>query len=126
MVEVTERIDVDAEAALTQGVRLVAGEPRVRHVYAEPGAAAVVLDTWRRRLADRAWVLAAEEAIDCGWFGPTVTDTVRARLGDIIVAMRGTAAVVRSAAEPFESALIGHHGSLTPAVQLVPLLLVRG
>ena len=34
-------------------------------------------------------------------------------------------ALVANAAEPLESALIGMHGSLTPADQLVPLLSFR-
>ena len=52
-------------------------------------------------------------------------DTVRPRIGDVVAAARGSAAMVRRAVEPGESALIGHHGSLTPAEQLVPLLVVH-
>ncbi|MET8655306.1 alkaline phosphatase family protein, partial [Nocardia aurea] len=42
-------------------------------------------------------------------------------IGDLVVAARGLRAVVRSGAEPLQSALIGHHGSLTPAELNVPL-----
>jgi hypothetical protein len=34
--------------------------------------------------------------------------------------------MVRSRIEPMETSLVGHHGSLTDAEQLVPLLLARG
>jgi hypothetical protein len=34
--------------------------------------------------------------------------------------------MVRRTVEPIESSLIGHHGSLTPAEQRVPLLLAYG
>ena len=44
------------------------------------------------------------------------------RIGDVVAAPAGPAAVVATKAEPRESALIGMHGSLTPADQLVPLL----
>lgn len=128
MVAVSEpdRIDLDREPDLQRGVRLVAGEARVRHVYAEPGAVADVVAAWRERLADRAWVVQRDAAVAAGWFGPTVTDAARGRIGDVVVAMRGTAVVVRSIAEPLEAPLQGQHGSLTTAEQLVPLLLVRG
>ncbi len=45
-----------------------------------------------------------------------------ARIGDVVAASYGQAAVVASRAEPQESALIGMHGSLTQDEQLVPLL----
>ena len=57
-----------------------------------------------------------------GWFGP-VAAHVRDRIGDVVVAARGTAAVVRSVAEPFLATMPGQHGSLSRAEQLVPLLL---
>ena len=46
------------------------------------------------------------------------------RIGDVIAAPVGSAAIVATRAEPRESRLIGMHGSLTPADQLVPLLTV--
>ena len=45
------RIDLDADPELLRGVRLLGGEARARHVYAEPGAAVDVLAAWRERLA---------------------------------------------------------------------------
>ncbi|MEO6821323.1 MAG: alkaline phosphatase family protein [Candidatus Nanopelagicales bacterium] len=127
MVEVpeSERIDADSDPRLLAGVRFLGGEVRVRHVYAESGAASDVLVAWRDTLGDRAWVRSRDEAIAAGWFGPAVTESARGRIGDVVVAMRGTAGVVRRTAEPLETSLLGQHGSLTPAEQLVPLLLVR-
>ena len=118
-----DRIDADAEPALRDGVALLGGEPRARHVYAEPGAAADVLATWREVLGQRAWVTSREQAIAEGWFGP-VDPAFTARIGDVIAAPAGSAAVVATEAEPHESRLTGMHGSLTPADQLVPLLTV--
>ncbi|HXW43239.1 MAG TPA: nucleotide pyrophosphatase/phosphodiesterase family protein [Streptosporangiaceae bacterium] len=116
-----DRVDADLVTELRAGVALLGGEPRARHVYAEPGAAADVLATWRERLGDAAWVVSREEAVDEGWFGP-VDRTVAARLGDVIAAFRGSSAVVATIAEPRESALVGMHGSLTQAEQRIPLL----
>jgi hypothetical protein len=116
-----ERVDADTVPGLRDGVALLGGEPRARHVYAEPGAEADVLDAWREILGYRAWVTSRDEAIDNGWFGP-VDPRVAARIGDVIAAPAGPFAVVATKAEPRESVLIGMHGSLTPADQLVPLL----
>ena len=118
-----ESIDIDGDAHLTEGVEAIGGEPRARHLYCEAGAAADVLARWRETAGDRAWVVSREEAIAAGWFGSEVLDRVRPRIGDVLAAARGATAMVRSNVEPLESALIGHHGSLTDAEQLVPLLL---
>jgi predicted AlkP superfamily pyrophosphatase or phosphodiesterase len=119
-------VDADDCEALLEGVQAIGGEPRARHVYVIDGAADAVLAAWRETLAERAWVASREEAIAAGWFGERVADRVRPRIGDIIAAARGSAAVVRRTVEPLESSLIGHHGSLTSAEQLVPLLLACG
>src|SRR6516164_4966451 len=50
-----DRIDADLVPGLREGVALLGGEPRARHVYAYPGAAADVLAAWREILGDRAW-----------------------------------------------------------------------
>jgi hypothetical protein len=121
-----DRIDADEDSSvLRDGVALLGGEARARHVYARPGAAEDVLATWREVLGERAWVLSREEAVKEGWFGPVgsaVSDAMAPRIGDVVAACAGSWAVVASRAEPFESALIGMHGSLTAAEQLVPML----
>jgi hypothetical protein len=117
----SERFDADAVSDLRDGVALLAGEGRARHIYAEPGAAADVLARWKATLGDSAWVVSRDEAIEEGWFGSVARPAV-ARIGDVVAAMRGRSAVVATQAEPRESALVGMHGSLTPAEQRVPLL----
>jgi Type I phosphodiesterase / nucleotide pyrophosphatase len=116
-----DRVDVDASPELRAGLALLGGEPRARHLYARPGAAGDVLATWRELLGDRAWVLARDEAIKEGWFGP-VDARMTDRIGDVVVAPAGNFAIVATEGEPRESALFGMHGSLTPSDQLVPAL----
>jgi hypothetical protein len=116
-----DRVDADELPALRDGVALLGGEPRARHVYTEPGAADDVLAAWREILGPRAWVASRAEAIADGWFGP-VAPEMEPRIGDVIAAPAGPSAVVATQAEPRESALVGMHGSLTSADQLVPLL----
>ena len=118
-----DRVDVDAQPELRDGLALLGGEPRARHLYCLPGAAGDVLRTWREVLGDRAWVASREQAIADGWFGP-VDRAFEARIGDVVVAPSGPSAIVATRAEPRESALVGMHGSLTQADQLVPLLAI--
>jgi hypothetical protein len=124
MVDVSadDKFDVDAHPELRSGLALLGGEPRARHLYARRGAAADVLATWREVLGDRAWVLPRDEAISEGWFGQ-VDAAMTCRIGDVVAAAGGSLALVATQAEPRESRLVGMHGSLTPAEQLVPALM---
>ena len=121
-VQPQDRIDLDDGAGLRDGVALIGGEPRARHVYAEPGAAASVLAAWQEILGSRAWVASRDEAIASGWFGPVAGPMV-ARVGDVVAAPAGPWALVTKD-EPAESALTGMHGSLTTTDQLVPHLIL--
>src|SRR3954468_10213801 len=121
MIRVGRRYDADADDDLRRGVHLLGGDPRGRHVYARPGAAADVLATWREVLGDDAWVLPREAAIAAGWFGPVGAATFD-RTARCVPPARGTAAILRTVAEPVISGMPGQHGSLTAAEELVPLL----
>ncbi|WP_405766136.1 alkaline phosphatase family protein [Streptomyces sp. NBC_00080] len=119
------RIDFDADWELRAGVALLGGEGRARHVYAVPGAENDVLTCWREVLGEQFWIASRDEAISAGWFGPQVDERVYARLGDVVAAARDDVLIIASEREPKESAMVGNHGSMTPAEQLVPLLEVR-
>jgi hypothetical protein len=94
----------------------------MRHVHAQPGAAADVLATWTSVLGDRADVLTRDDAVNAGLFGPVVTPTARTRIGDVIAIARGGLGVVQRKRESLSSMLPGHHGALTDKELLVPLL----
>lgn len=130
MVDVPQdrRIDMDQDWELRAGVALLGGEARARHVYATPGAARDVLAIWQERLDGIAVVRPREQAVAEGWFGPPdeVDPSMAARVGDVIVAMRGDWAVIASEREAVDSRQIGMHGSLTATEQLVPLLEIGG
>ncbi|GAB3277220.1 alkaline phosphatase family protein [Parasphingorhabdus pacifica] len=124
-VDPAEALDFDTEPALRDGVRLLGGEPRARHLYTEPGARTDVQQAWQELVGDRGLVILGEDAIEAGWFGPVVDNWVRPRIGDVIAVMRKTG-VNRSAVEPGASALLGQHGSLTADEQFIPLLASAG
>jgi hypothetical protein len=121
----SQRVDLADRPELADGVRLLAGEARARHVHARRGAAGDVLATWRGLLGHAMWVVPGEEAIAAGWFGPRVLDEVRGRVGDVVAAAAGPIGVVQREVDPTQAILTGHHGSMTPAEQLVPFLELR-
>ena len=117
------RLDVALDDSLGDGVFLLGGEARFRHLYCRSGAVADVQATWRHAVGDNAEVLTREEAIALGWFG-VVDPLVQARLGDVLVACRGDFSVMSSRDFPYETQLVGLHGSLTSAEMLVPVLVL--
>lgn len=125
MVRVLDPLDVDAVAPLADDVRMIAGEPRARHVFAESGAAADVHAAWQGELGESYLVVTRADAIDRGWFGPTVHPRVEPMIGDVLALALGSGALIRRGAEPNQSKLLGHHGSLTEAEMYVPLAVVR-
>jgi hypothetical protein len=120
-----EKVDVADAPELVEAARMLAGEPRARFAYARPGAEADLLAAWRERLGDRMWVVERDEAISAGWFGLPVRDRVRPRIGDVVAAAHGRVGVFDRRVESFLASLVGHHGSMTPAEQLVPFLVHR-
>jgi hypothetical protein len=120
-----QRIDVDQVPALQDGVALVGGEARFRHVYAADGAAADVHAAWREVLGPRATVLFRDDAIARGWFGAVEARVVE-RIGDVVASVDGDCAVERRSVFPIEAKLIGLHGALSSDEMLVPLLTMAG
>jgi hypothetical protein len=119
------RIDFDEDWELRAGVAVLGGEARARHVYAVPGAAADVHAVWSEVLGEQMWVASRAEAIEAGWFGPPPDERVCGRIGDVVAVARDDVAVVALRTEVGESKMVGLHGSMVAAEQLVPLLEVR-
>lgn len=119
------RVDLADTPEMLHGVRHLGGETRCLQLYCEPGAAAAVAERFADRFGDLVWVRTREQAIADGWFGP-VDERVAPRIGDVIVAAAGMIGLVDSrVANPKVLELLGQHGSLTEAEQLVPLLVHR-
>jgi hypothetical protein len=115
------RVDVDQEPDLRDGVVLLGGEARFRHVYCARGAVDDVAARWTGLLGDRAVVLTREAAIQRGWFGP-VDASVLPRLGDVVVACRDDWGIFSSVDFPYELTLVGLHGSLTSVEMRIPIM----
>jgi Type I phosphodiesterase / nucleotide pyrophosphatase len=116
------RVDLDRDPRLGDGVRVVAGEPRVRYLHTEPGAAADVQAAWTEVTAGWAQVYSREQAVATGMFGP-VSPAHLARIGDVVVVCTGDAAVLATGHEPAEMArLVGFHGAGSDVEMAIPLI----
>lgn len=113
----------DDASSLVDGVRLIGGEPRMLHVYAEEGAVDDVWSAWEAAEGHRSWVLTREDAVAAGLFGSRVDPAVLPRIGDVLVAARaGIAYYDDRVADKSAQRMIGQHGSLTAEERVVPLL----
>lgn len=123
MVDVSyeDRVDVDQVPVLREGVTLVGGEARFRHVYTDDAAAPDVAQIWQDTLGAEFMVRTREKAVAEGWFGAVDSRNLD-RIGDVVVAAIGTRAVEYTSVFPREARLVGLHGGLTEDEMLVPLL----
>jgi len=121
-----KKIDFDTTEALQEGVRALGGEPRMRHVYTLKNAGDFVLETWRDFLADQAWVVSKQEALQKGWFGPVVESRVLPSIGNVVAAFTDApSGIFQTKVDNLQSRLRGHHGSFSEAESHIPLLISR-
>jgi Type I phosphodiesterase / nucleotide pyrophosphatase len=119
------RVDLDLDPRLSDGIRVVAGEPRVRYLHTEAGATAAVQATWTEVADGWAQVYSREQAVATGMFGP-VSPSHLARIGDVVVVCTGDAAVLATGHEPAEMArLIGFHGAGSDVEMAIPLIVFK-
>ncbi|MDF1705509.1 MAG: alkaline phosphatase family protein [Aeromicrobium sp.] len=112
------RFDVDEHPRLLDGVELIAGEARFRHLHT--ATPELVADRWREELGDRAEVRLRAECEE--WFGP-LDPAVAGRFGDVVVAARGDFAVFSSREFAREMEMVGFHGSTSETETRIPLLI---
>ena len=120
----SSRIAIESHPDLVADVLMIAGEPRVRHVYARPMHVPEVAARWSDRLGDRARVYTREQIIAEGLYGPT-DDDLAERIGDIVAVACGTTSLT-SVRDRRVSGLIGQHGALTLAEWEIPAVMFRG
>lgn len=121
MVEVPDEafVELSDRPDLLDGVRVLAGEPRARHLALDAGAdRAAIARRWAATLGDRAEVLTREQALPL--FGPTPTRRAHDAIGDLVVIDHG-GGLVHERVDPHGGRLRGHHGGSSDAERLVPL-----
>lgn len=126
MVNVQEKIILGRENSLLEGISLVAGEPRARHLYLDddhlagqgPNEAAL---RYREFFGDRIDVFTRKEAIEAELFGNEVSEASHDRMGDLIAIPHEAMVLIDPLRVDLESAMVGHHGAMTDAERFVPL-----
>ncbi len=125
MVNVEEKIIIGQENPLLDGVSVVAGEPRARHIYLtndSPAARADAASLWQQYLQDKALVITREEAISSNLFGVDVSADAVDRMGEIIAIARGGLVLLDAERADKEGAMVGHHGGDSDVESQVGLL----
>lgn len=119
------RLDIAADPRLSAGLRVVAGEPRFRHLHVVPGASEDVHAAWTEVLADNGAVYLRDDAVSAGLFGPVAPQHLD-RIGDVVVVCANDTVVLATGHEPPEVArLVGFHGAATDPETAIPLLCFR-
>jgi hypothetical protein len=125
MINVEEKIVIGQDNPLMQGVSVVAGEPRARHIYLEsdsPAARTEAASLWQEYLQDKALVLTREQALSNQLFGADVSPDAYDRMGEVIAIARGGVVLLDPDRAEKEGAMVGHHGSDSDAESQVGLL----
>lgn len=116
MINVGEKIVIGNDNPLLENIALVAGEPRMRHLYLtpnldSPSARSDVAAVWRQHLGELANIFTREEVISNNLFGEFVSQDALDRMGEVIAVAQGTAILIDPARVEMESAMVGHHGA---------------
>jgi hypothetical protein len=125
MINVEEKIVIGLDNPLMQGVSVVAGEPRARHLYLDsdsPTARAETASLWQEYLQDKALVLTREQAISSNLFGAEVSADALDRMGEVIAIARGGLVLLDADRVEKEGAMVGHHGADSDIESQVGLL----
>jgi len=125
MVDAGHRIWWEDEPALRWGVRVLAGEPRMRHVYVDDETHEGVCQRWHDVLGERARVYPRATAIAAGLFGP-VDPALADRIGDIVVVAEPGTSIASRRVDGRVSALPGQHGGDSDRERRIPGLILAG
>jgi predicted AlkP superfamily pyrophosphatase or phosphodiesterase len=123
MINVGEKITLGVDNDLLTDVAVLAGEPRMRHLYLkEEEAAKEVIERWESALGAQVAMYSRQSAIDAGLFGPQVSRDAAERSGDVIAIAQENIVLLDPARSDKEGAMIGHHGGDSTIESSVPLL----
>ena len=125
MVNVEEKIVIGQDNPLLEGVSVVAGEPRARHIYLtndSPSARSDAASLWQQYLQEKALVLTREQAISSNLFGADVSADAVDRMGEIIAIARGGLVLLDAERADKEGGMVGHHGGDSDIESQVGLL----
>ena len=126
MINVEEKIVMGQENELLADIAVIAGEPRMRHLYLSTESASAekeVISRWESELGSKVTMHTRQSAITAGLFGPNVSLDASERAGDVIAIAQGNLVLLDPERADKEGAMIGHHGGDSVIESSVPLLL---
>ena len=126
MINVEEKIVMGQENELLADIAVIAGEPRMRHLYLSRESASAekeVISRWESALGSKVTMHTRQSAITAGLFGPNVSLDASERAGDVIAIAQGNLVLLDPERADKEGAMIGHHGGDSVIESSVPLLL---
>ncbi|NOY99765.1 MAG: alkaline phosphatase family protein [Chloroflexi bacterium] len=98
-----------------------AGSCRDMFLYVEDGLLDDAQSFLQARLEGKAAVVKTQDLIEQGYFGPTISDTFLARVGNLVVLPYRYESVWWYEKDRFEQNYYGHHGGLTRQEMEIPL-----
>ncbi|NDA44575.1 MAG: PglZ domain-containing protein [Actinobacteria bacterium] len=115
MVNASEKIIIGDDNPLLEGVAVIGGEPRARHLYLSPendslSARSELASRWQEYLGERATVLTRESAIASELFGRDVSADALDRMGEVIAIAQSEVVLLDPERAEKEGAMVGHHG----------------
>ena len=125
MVNAKEKIVLGRDNSLLEGISLIAGEPRARHLYLDDDHLSGqgpndVAARYRDFFGDGITVYTRREAIEAELFGEVVSEASFDRMGDVIAIPHGEIVLIDPSRSDLESSMVGHHGAMTDVERLVP------
>lgn len=98
-----------------------AGSPRDLFLYVKDDLLDEAQEFLSTRLADKTEVVKVSDLIRDGYFGPTISPSFRARVGNLVLLSKRYESVWWYVKDKFEQRYYGHHGGLTPQEMEIPL-----
>jgi predicted AlkP superfamily pyrophosphatase or phosphodiesterase len=125
MINVDEKVILGRDNDLLTDISVIAGEPRMRHLYLTADSAraeAEVISRWKSALGEKVTMHTRQSAIAAGLFGTHVSLNAAERAGDVIAIAQENLVLLDPERADKEGAMIGHHGGDSAVESFVPLL----
>ena len=125
MINVEDKIIIGQDNPLLNGINVIAGEPRARHLYLNNDSVQAredVASLWQQYLQEKALVLTREQAIASNLFGGQISADAVDRMGEVIAIAQGGVVLLDPERADKEGAMVGHHGGNSDIESQVGLL----
>ena len=125
MINVEEKLILGADNDLLTDISVIAGEPRMRHLYLAADseqAEKEVISRWESALGTKVEMHSRQSAISAGLFGAQVSRDAAERVGDVIAIAKEKLILLDPARADKEGSMVGHHGGNSLVESSVPLL----